>query len=74
MASNIEAALNRGEKLEDMQELATRLEEMGRQFRTNAKKIKRFQQWQNSKYGLAVGTDVTGLVALVAVPPVIALL
>lgn len=74
MASNIEAALNRGEKLEDMQESATRLEEMGRQFRKNAKKIKRFQQWQNAKYGLAVGTAVTGLVALVAVPPIIALL
>ena len=55
MASNIEAALNRGEKLEDMQESATRLEEMGRQFRKNAKKIKRFQRWQNAKYGLAVG-------------------
>lgn len=74
MARNIEAALAQGERLEDMQESATRLEAFGQQFRKNAKKMKRFQQWQNAKYGLAVGTAVTGVVAIVTIPPIIALL
>jgi Synaptobrevin len=74
MASNIEAALSRGEKLEDMQVSATRLEEMSLQFKKNTRKLKRFQQWQNAKYGLAVGTLVTGVVACVTIPPLVALL
>ena len=74
MHENIELILQRGEKLEDMQERATRLQDMGKQFKKRAKQIKRFQHWQNAKYGLAVGTAVTGVVAIVVVPPLIALL
>lgn len=74
MASNIEMALDRGEKLEDMQERATHLEAMGHQFKKRARDVKRFQQWQNAKYGLAMGTLVTGVVAVVTVPPLVALL
>jgi tetrahydromethanopterin S-methyltransferase subunit B len=74
MHENIELILQRGEKLEDMQERATRLQDMGKQFKKRAKQIKRFQHWQNAKYGLVVGTAVTGVVAIVVVPPLIALL
>ena len=72
MASNIEAALSRGEKLEDMQVAATRLESMSLQFKKNTRKLKRFQQWQNAKYGLVVGTAVTAVVVCITVPPLVA--
>mmetsp|Transcript_26088 Transcript_26088/g.43517 ORF Transcript_26088/g.43517 Transcript_26088/m.43517 type:complete len:234 (+) Transcript_26088:302-1003(+) len=74
MASNIEMILANGENLEDMQEKATNLERAAGQFKKRAKQVKRFQMWQNAKYGLAVGTAVTGVVALVTVPPLIAIL
>jgi Synaptobrevin len=74
MAKNIEAALSRGDTLEEMEESASRLSEMGKQFKKKTLKLKRFHQWQNAKYGVVVGTAVTGVVALVTIPPLIALL
>jgi len=74
MGRNIDLILERGEKLEDLNEEATRLEEMSRGFRKSAKKLKRVQMWQNAKYGLVVGTAVTGAVAVIVVPPLVALL
>lgn len=74
MASNIEAALNRGERFEEMQERATRLDAMSHQFRKRAKHVKRFHMWQNAKHGVAVGTVVTGVVAVLTIPPLVALL
>jgi tetrahydromethanopterin S-methyltransferase subunit B len=74
MASNIEMILANGESLEDMQDKATNLEKAAQQFRKRAKDVKRFRMWQNAKYGLVVGTTVTGVVALVIIPPLIALL
>mmetsp|Transcript_17882 Transcript_17882/g.41380 ORF Transcript_17882/g.41380 Transcript_17882/m.41380 type:complete len:220 (-) Transcript_17882:352-1011(-) len=74
MADNIEAMLERGEKLEEMEERANRLQAMSHQFRKRTKAIKRFQQWQNAKYGMLVGTAVTAGVAVIVVPPLVALL
>lgn len=74
MGRNIDLILERGEKLEDLQEEATRLEEMSKSFKKGAKKIRRVQMWQNAKYGLVVGTAVTAGVAVIVVPPLVALL
>jgi Synaptobrevin len=74
MAKNIEAALDCGDKLEDIEESASRLEEMGKQFKKKTLKLKRFHQWQKAKYGVVVGTAVTGIVLIVTIPPLIVLL
>ena len=74
MANNIDLILERGEKLEDLNEEATRLEDLTRQFKKSAKKVKRIQMWQNARYGVLMGTAVTAGVAVVVVPTLIALL
>jgi tetrahydromethanopterin S-methyltransferase subunit B len=74
MGRNIDLILERGEKLEDLNEQATRLEEMSMSFKKGAKKLRRVQMWQNAKYGLVVGTAVTGVVAVIVIPPLVALL
>lgn len=74
MGRNIDLILERGEKIEDLQREATRLEEMSRSFQKGAKKLRRVQMWQNAKYGLVVGTAVTGAIAVIVVPPLVALL
>lgn len=60
--------------MEDLNEEATRLEEMTKSFKKSAKRIRKVQMWQNAKYGLVVGTAVTGVVAVIVVPPLVALL
>mmetsp|Transcript_10227 Transcript_10227/g.15705 ORF Transcript_10227/g.15705 Transcript_10227/m.15705 type:complete len:235 (-) Transcript_10227:3065-3769(-) len=72
MASNIEMILENGEKLEEMQTSATHLEFAAKTFKKRSKDLKRLKMWQNAKYGLAVGTAVTGVVAVIAVPPLLA--
>lgn len=74
MGRNIDLILERGDKLEDLQEEATRLEEMSKSFQKGAKKLRRVQMWQNAKYGLVVGTAVTTGIAVIVVPPLVALL
>lgn len=74
MGRNIDLIMARGEKLEDLQEEATRLEEMSRSFQKGARKLKRAQMWQNAKYGVVVGTAVTTGVAIIVIPPLVALL
>lgn len=74
MAENIERALERGERLDDVDERAQNLSAMSQVFQKRAKDIKRFSMWQNAKHGLLVGTAITGVVAVVTVPPLVALL
>lgn len=74
MGRNIDLLLERGDKLEDLQQEATKLEEMSCAFQKKAKKLRRVQMWQNAKYGLVVGTIVTAGVAVIVVPPVVSLL
>mmetsp|Transcript_17141 Transcript_17141/g.24233 ORF Transcript_17141/g.24233 Transcript_17141/m.24233 type:complete len:243 (+) Transcript_17141:61-789(+) len=74
MADNIEKMLERGDKLEDLQESTENLNEISKQFKKKAKQIKKFKAWQNAKYGLVLGTAVTGGIAIVTIPPLIALL
>mmetsp|Transcript_8055 Transcript_8055/g.21785 ORF Transcript_8055/g.21785 Transcript_8055/m.21785 type:complete len:261 (-) Transcript_8055:1228-2010(-) len=74
MARNIELILTRDEKIESVQEKATRLKEMSSVFKKNAKEIKRKMLWQNAKHGLVMGSAITAGVAVVVVPPLVALL
>jgi uncharacterized protein YfaT (DUF1175 family) len=74
MANNIDLILERGERLEDLNEEATRLQDLARSFKKSAKKLKRIQMWQNAKHGLVVGTAVTAGVAVLVIPPLVALL
>lgn len=74
MASNIENILERGERIEDLQEDAKELSQMSRVFKKKAKQVKRFKMWQNAKHGVMVGTAVTGVVGVITIPPLIALL
>jgi hypothetical protein len=74
MARNIENILDRGEKIEDLQETSQELNQMSRVFKKKAKQLKRFKMWQNAKHGVMVGTAVTGAVGVIVIPPLIALL
>lgn len=74
MADNIDMMLAREETLEQMQDRATKLSELSKQFKKNSRKVKRFKMWQNAKHGLALGTAVTAGVGVVVVPPLVALL
>ena len=74
MSDNIDKMLERGETLEELDQRAESLSAMSKQFHKRAKQVKRFKAWQNAKHGLVLGTAVTGVVAAVTVPPLIALL
>lgn len=71
MHENIELLLDRGEKLDEMDEKASALGKMSLAFRKQATSAKRFQMWQQAKMGMAVGTAVTVGVAAVVVPTLI---
>ena len=59
MADNIELLLHRGDKLDEVDEKARQMSVMARAFQRRARDAKRFQLWQQAKFGLAVGTAVT---------------
>jgi len=64
--------LERGQKLEDLEDKATFLGKMSQQFHKGARSARRFQMWQQAKFGMATGTAVTVGVAAVSVPPLVA--
>lgn len=74
MHSNIELLLARGDKLDELEEKATGLAKLSKQFNKQARRAKRFQMWNNAKFGLAVGTAATVATAVVVVPPLVAIL
>lgn len=74
MSKNIELILEREPKLQDLHDEATKLQEMAIVFKRNSEKVQRMKMWHNAKHGLVMGTAITAGVALVAVPPIIALL
>jgi len=73
MARNIELILQRGEKMEDLQEKSTELSHMAQIFKKRSKQVKRQMLWQNAKYGLVLGTAISAGVAVIVVPPLVAL-
>ena len=74
MQNNVENILERGEKIEDLQEEAQNLNAAAKIFKKNAKKVRRFKMLQNAKHGVVLGTAVTGVVGVCVIPPLIALL
>lgn len=74
MSKNIELALDKQETLEHLQNTSEELTGMAKQFKKRAKQIKRYKMIQNAKHGIIVGTLVTGVTALIIVPPLVALL
>jgi vesicle-associated membrane protein 7 len=74
MSRNIELILERGERIEDMQEEASRLQEMAGVFKKTSKTVKRKMMWQNAKHGFVLGTAITVGVAVLVVPPLVAIL
>jgi len=71
MHENIELLLDQKDKLEDLDEKASGLAKMSRAFHKQARSAKRFQMWQQAKFGAAVGTAVTVGVAVIVVPPIL---
>ena len=74
MESNIEMILYRGERLEDLNEDANRLQEVASVFKKKAKRVRRLKMMQNAKHGLIVGTAITAGVSLAVIPPLVAIL
>ena len=64
----------RGQKLEDLDEKATALGKASKAFHKGARTAKRFQLWQQAKFGVVVGTAVTVGVAAIVAPVVVAAL
>ena len=74
MGKNIDLMLARHESLETLEKKSNECLDMSKQFRKRSEQIRRFQQWQNAKHGLLIGTAVTAGVAVISIPPLIALL
>jgi hypothetical protein len=73
MAQNIDSLLEKEQRLEDLDEQSSALQELSKQFKKNTLKVKRFKMWQNAKHGVLVGSAVTAGAAVVIVPPLIML-
>jgi Synaptobrevin len=74
MSHNIDMILDRGTRLEDLKEDATRLQEMAVMFQKRARDVRRYKMMQNAKHGVMLGTAVTVGVGIVVVPPLVAIL
>lgn len=72
MNSNIELLLENQQKLEDLDEKANLMNKMAVQFKKGSAQARKFQMWQQAKFGMATGTIVTGVVAVATVPPLVA--
>ena len=74
MAKNIDLIMENETKAEDLNEEATKLQEMALVFQKRSHDVQRMKMWQNAKHGIVMGTAITAGVAIVTVPPLIALL
>jgi tetrahydromethanopterin S-methyltransferase subunit B len=74
MSDNIALILQNDEQLQEMQEKGSRLQEMAHVFKKRTKAVRRAKMMQNAKHGLILGTVITAGVAIVVVPPLVALL
>jgi hypothetical protein len=74
MEKNITLILERGEKIEDLSQEATRVQEMASVFKKSAKKVRRMQMMKNAKHGIILGTAVTAGVAVCVIPPLVGIL
>lgn len=75
MSRNIDLILENEERLAIMnQEKAAQLNEMAKVFAKNSKRVKRQMMWNNAKHGAILGGAITAGVAVVVVPPLVAIL
>jgi hypothetical protein len=74
MSDNIALILLQDEQLQEMQEHGSRLQEMAHVFKKRTKVVRRAKMMQNAKHGLILGTVITAGVAIIVVPPLVALL
>ncbi|KAF6208838.1 hypothetical protein GE061_014579 [Apolygus lucorum] len=66
MSNNVAMMVDRGGKLEDLDERAKRLDETASQFRDNGVKLKKKMWWQNKKYNMILGV-IGGTILLIFV-------
>uniref|UniRef100_A0A7R9U6L8 V-SNARE coiled-coil homology domain-containing protein n=1 Tax=Pinguiococcus pyrenoidosus TaxID=172671 RepID=A0A7R9U6L8_9STRA len=64
MIANVDAILERQEKLENLEDQSRELMDASRVFRTNARRLKRWHLMNQVKWGLAIGTVVTASIAI----------
>jgi len=75
MARNIDLILENDERIEVMaNQKAAELNEMAKVFAKSSKKVKRQMLWNNAKHGALLGAAITAGVAVVVVPPLVAIL
>jgi len=74
MQDNITRILENEDKIDDLAERGTRLEQMASDFKKKTKGVRRKMMWQNAKHGALVGGAITAGVVVVVVPPLVALL
>jgi tetrahydromethanopterin S-methyltransferase subunit B len=74
MAANIQQILQNEQQAHELAEQASRLQEMAHVFKKRTVAIRRAKMMQNAKHGLILGTVITAGVAIVVVPPLVALL
>jgi hypothetical protein len=68
MWKNLKGIVERGEKLEDVEQKAGILDEGAERFKVNAKKLKRKHWWENAKYSIVliiISFIVIGFIVLV---------
>jgi hypothetical protein len=71
MAHNIELILERGDRIEHLQEEAAQLSHMASIFKKRSTQMRRQMLWQSAKHGLVLGTAITAGIAVVVVPPLV---
>jgi len=74
MHDNIQLILDNEGKLDALGDKASKMEQVSHVFKKRARDVKRFHMWQNAKHGVVVGTLITGVVAVIVVPPLVATL
>jgi hypothetical protein len=74
MQRNIEAVLEKGDNIENLQAEAEELNKMSSVFRKNCRKMKKFQMHQHARHGYVMGTAITVAGGIIIVPPLIALI
>ena len=73
MHDNIKLILENEVKLDALSDKASAMEQMSHVFKKRARDVKRFRMWQNAKYGVFIGTLITGAVVVFIIPPLVAI-
>jgi hypothetical protein len=68
MQENIEAVLNRCERMDHLENEAQELDQMARVFKKKSREARRYQMLQIAQHGVMLGTAITTGVAIIALP------